>query len=495
MDIHNNRPSCRFFIDVFLVLLSSILIAALLIATKMDGKLFKIIMLGLFGLTVLVIVPCREKILLCLTAFLLPLEISINFLYEETWYKRPINGFVISAFDIPFFLLMLLWLHRLSYDYTLQVRLFPHITLPFCCIWLLALVGLYSLDTSLLIKVSVLFLMFKSWLVFIYLSNNIYNQETVLLLVGVLLLSGLLQSMIGIGEYINNGPLGLEILGECTGDLQKNQEGRARVCGTVGGHANKLALFLVTLLQLNMTYFFIRFPKQYRYMRWMYQLPLLPMLLTLLLSFSRGGWFSFLLGGILNGYWCMARRTGKKLLSAILIIGFFISFGTTMFVFVPPVRNRLLMDDDGAADVRKPTAEIARNIIYHHPLLGVGLNNYRSAIHKYDETDIGISYEWQAAVHNEFLLIAAEIGVPALIFFIYILAWLWFTLWRIAQSKSNSIFPYLAIGFFCGLISWSMQNQKEYQYVFFTTRFWYHIGIMMAIKSLTEEQAYDQRFL
>ena len=210
-------------------------------------------------------------------------SIDINFFYETVYYSRDINGFVISAFDIPFFLLILLWIHRLAYDYTHRLRFFPHITLPFFFIWILSLAGLYSPDIALPIKISVLWLMFKSWLVFIYLSNNIHNRKTIVLLIGVLLISGLLQSIIGIGQYINNGPLGLEILGEGSGAMQTNQEGRIRVYGTIG-HANKMALFLVTLLQLNITYVFLLLPEQYRYLSWMYKIPFLPMLLTLIID-------------------------------------------------------------------------------------------------------------------------------------------------------------------------------------------------------------------
>jgi hypothetical protein len=33
-----------------------------------------------------------------------------------------------------------------------------------------------------------------------------------------------------------------------------------------------------------------------------------------------------------------------------------------------------------------------------------------------------------------------------------------------------------------------MHNQKEYEYIFFQTRFWFNIGIILAMKSLTEKQ-------
>ena len=478
---------CRTFFELLFILLIGVCTSVVLIKTlSMDAKWMKVIILGLTGLTALLIIPHREKVLLCLFTFLLPLQMDINFLRESVHFRRPIQGFVISGFDVFFFALMLLWIYRLSINHTLRINFFPHVTIPFFLMFVLSLAGLSPAAVSFHVKVSVLWLMFKSWLVIIYLANNIDDQKLLYLVVGILLLTGLFQSMVGIGQYAKGGPLGLGFLGELS-SLKSGQAGISRIGGTIG-HANKMALFLGTLLQLNMACLFPLFPKSYKKLQWMYTVPFVPMLLTLLMTYSRGGWFSFLTGGVINCYWCAVRRTGKKVVSAIVVFGSFILFAAMAFLLLESVRNRLLMDDNGASEIRKPTAQIAKNIIYHNPWLGVGLNNYTSVIHKYDNTNIGASYHFPAAVHNVFLLIAAESGIPVLILFLYTLGYLFYTLWQMSRTRTDTLIPYLSIGFFCGLISWIMHNQKEYEYIFFQTRFWFNIGIILAMKSLTEKQ-------
>ncbi len=480
-------PNRRLAFELCIILFAGLAVSAVLIkASAMQPKWLKAVILGLIGGAGLLILPGREKMLLCLSGFLLPLEINVNFFYETVHYRRPVEGLVLSAFDVPFFLLMLLWMFRVINDYRIRISFYPHITWPFFFMWILCLAGLYPAAVSFPIKISVLWLMFKSWLVLWYLANNIKDRETVYLLVGVILLSGFFQAMIGIGQHLKGGPLGLGMLGEQE-ELHAVQAEISRIGGTIG-HPNKLALFLGTLLQLNLSWFFTRFPENVRSIRFLYLLPFCPMLMTLLLAYSRGGWISFLTGGTINCYWCLVKRTGKKVGSAIIVFGFFFCFAATVLVLVESVRNRLFMDDKGAAEIRKPLQEIALNIISHNPFLGVGLNNYTSVIRKYDISDMGASYHFPAAVHNEFLLIAAECGLPVLFLFLYIMGYVFFVLWRIAHTKSDPVIPYLAVGFFCSLISWSIHNQKEFQYVFFTTRFWFHIGIMLAMDTLAEKQ-------
>lgn len=484
----------RFFIELPFILLLGLVIAFFLIETNLDGKLFKVTVLALLGLTVLQIIPYREKTLLCLAAFLLPLSINVNLIREKVEFSRPINGFIVSAFDIPFFLLLMLWLYRLTNNYNIRVKIFPHITFPFFLIWIFALVGLYLTSVSLPIRIAVLWTVLKGWLILIYLANNINQKKTIYLLIVILLLSGLLQGGLGIAQYINKGPIGLGIIGESDKELQLSQTGAVRVGGTIG-HANKFALYLEVLLQLNLTLFFVRFSHDFIWLQWLRFVPFTAMLIALLLTSSRGGWAAFLVGGVINSYWCMALRTGKKIFSAVFVLTFFTVFATIIFMSVPSVRNRILMDDGGSAEIRKPTEKIARNMIRDNPLVGIGLNNYQSAIRKYDDTAMGASYHFPASVHNEFLLIAAELGLPAFFLFLLIIAQVSLWLIQISRSKSDSALPYLASGFLCGLISWSIHTQKDYQNVFFTTRFWFYMGIMLAMKSIIDLERSEEKIV
>ncbi|MCI5209125.1 MAG: O-antigen ligase domain-containing protein, partial [Candidatus Electrothrix sp. ATG2] len=253
-----------------------------------------------------------------------------------------------------------------------------------------------------------------------------------------------------------------------------------RVSGTIC-HPNKLALFLGGLLQLNLSCLFVRFPDKLKRYRWLCFLPLSMMLFTLLVSYSRSGWASFIAGGVINASWCMGRRTGKKIASIVVVFVVFASLAVMAFILIPSVRNRILMDDKGAAEVRKPLAQVARNVIYDKPWLGIGLNNYGSCYPEYDDTAYWVGIEFPHVVHNEWLLIAAESGIPAFLCFIFIISCVLLNIVRISRSTLDPIIPYLAIGFFCGVINWGIHSLKEFEYIMLTVRFWFNLGVMLAM--------------
>ncbi len=474
-----NRHFC---FDLFYILVAGTTTSAVLIkAAGMDDKWVKVVILGLAAATALLALPHREKILFSTTIFLIPLAIENNFYYETALFAREFNGIIISAFDLFFLILMLLWSWRLITDYTLRVNFFPQISVPFLLFWGFSFAGLCLTDISKHMIISTLWLLTKNWLILLYLVNNTSDkQEMFYIAIAMLLLTGLFQSLIGIGQYFNNGPLGLEFLGE-TSSLTEVKGDISRIGGTIG-HPNKLALFLGSLLQLNLACFFVRIPdKSKQYFRWIYILTFAPMLITLIVSYSRSGWASFIAGGIINCIWCMSRRTGKKIVSVIVVLGFFASLAAGAFVFIPSVRNRLLQDDKGAAEVRTPLAQVAKNVIRDKPWLGIGLNNYGSCYPKYDDTSYWVGTNFPHIVHNEWLLIAAESGIPAFLCFLYILYWILINLWRISKTSTHPLIPYMAIGFFCGIITWGVHSLKEFEYVILTVRFWFNLGIMLSM--------------
>nr|MDU9046339.1 O-antigen ligase family protein [Candidatus Electrothrix aestuarii] len=483
------------FFEFCLILFVGIAAASAVIRVSgMEPKWFKVLIIGALGSAFLsILLPRHEKIFLLTLAFLLPLTICTDLYKESVPYERSINALKISAFDLLFFPLLLEWLYRIVTDYRVRVSLFPHITIPFFLIVMLCIAGLYPVEHTLIIKITSIWKLLRCWLITIYVANNLDTPGKIYIVIGMVLLSGMFQGAIGTGQYVKGAPLGLTFLGEKT-SFWGAQEGVNRIGGTIG-HPNKFALFLGVLLQVNISSFFARFPKNSKwYLRLTYLLPFAPMLFALLVSFSRSGWASFLIGGVINCSWCMGKRTGKKILSFLLVSGFFVCFAILIFLTVESVRNRLLMDDKGAAEVRHPLAQVAWNIIEDKPWLGIGLNNYCSGYPEYDDTEFAVSIVFPLMVHNEFLLIAAETGIPAFLCFIYILCWLFFTLWRISRIEYSPVIPYLAIGFFSGFTGWCIHNQKEFAYVLFSTRTWFYIGIILSMKFFLEKEI-KERFV
>lgn len=185
--------------------------------------------------------------------------------------------------------------------------------------------------------------------------------------------------------------------------------------------------------------------------------------------------------------WIRHRGLSFLISLALLIIFFIVSVG-----LITPLRQRLFLEDYGAARVRIPLAEVALNIIGHHPWLGIGLGNYTMAAPDYDTTPEGISYEFPRPVHNEFLLIAAEQGLPVLSLFLVILFYVVIQLFRLSQSRTDPILPYLAIGLLGTILAWSISRQLDYNYVLLGDPFWLLVGLSLAMVQVNRREGGDQ---
>ncbi len=146
----------------------------------------------------------------------------------------------------------------------------------------------------------------------------------------------------------------------------------------------------------------------------------------LLLTLSRGGWASFLLGAALV-VWVYLRRglLTRRQLGAAAVAGALA--GAVFVAAYPQVLLRLTEPDDRSTESRLLLADQAVNIIRQHPLAGVGFGGYNRAAFEYIAPSFGsVSEDYQQqllrlVVHNHYLLLAAELGIPAALFFVYLL--------------------------------------------------------------------------
>ena len=106
----------------------------------------------------------------------------------------------------------------------------------------------------------------------------------------------------------------------------------------------------------------------------------------------------------------------------------------------------------------------------------------------YDTTPEGISYEFPRPVHNEFLLIAAEQGLPALGLFLVIFLYVVIQLFRLSQSRTDPILPYLAIGLLGTLFAWSISRLMDYNYVLLGDPFWLLVGLSLAMVQVNRQE-------
>ncbi|XOF35366.1 MAG: O-antigen ligase family protein [Candidatus Electrothrix sp. YB6] len=442
------------------------------------------LLLVLIGAIGLLVIPDREKFLLYFAALLLPINLTIHpFGFQTQPFYRPLNGFQIRALDFPLALFLIFWLVRLLLKKE-KIRLHLWMTVPYLIIVVCCIISWVGRPVEPVIRAGALFLILKNPILFLYLANNLTERRTILMLVGILLLNGALQALIAMAQYLNGGAIGLEILGEVSVfTAEAGASSVTRVGGTIG-HANKLALFLAFLIEINIAALFVSASRPIKLLRFV---PLGLMCGAIMLTYSRSAWASLVLGGSISMYWCRSKKTQQRILSAALVVIIVGGAAAGAIGLIPSIRNRIFGDDRGSGlEIRYHLKVICKNIIRHNYWLGVGFNNYCSVIHKYDNSTMGASWHFPMPVHNEYMLVAAELGVPAGIVFLLLLFFILILHVSVGLTKSDPTYAYLAIGFLCGWIGWLLHHRTLFEYSLFSHNIWFYLGIVQAMKNNIE---------
>jgi O-antigen ligase len=461
------------------------LIASLTIfnVSLMPLKWMVFIIFGICAISLMIIIPQREKFILYLSVLLMSVYLDFHPYYIDSEIAEwPVAGFRISIFDVAFFCLMVAWMFRLLTERDTPFRWYPNITIPFLLLWLLALASNSLADMPIAIKASTLWMVLESWLIFLYFANNVRDRHMLGGIIAALLISGLLQAMLGISQYLAGSSLGLGIFGESkTFMAMRAGEGLvSRVAGTFG-HPNNLAGYLNMLVMINLALLFADIDLRWKFLL----LPTLGLIVIAdLLTLSRGAWLAMGFGFLVTLSLCLGRRWHNKFLSFLVAAMILFFFLITSLTFVEPLNRRFFQEDYGSAQSRVPMILVALNIIQHNTWLGVGLTNYVSAAPAYDTTRGAISYEFPRPVHNEFLLIAAELGVPVLLLFVTILLTIMVQLWRLSNYQGEGIIPFLAIGLFGTYLGWIIFRQTDYSYVLLADSFWVLAGLTQSMTTM-----------
>ncbi len=146
----------------------------------------------------------------------------------------------------------------------------------------------------------------------------------------------------------------------------------------------------------------------------------------LLLTLSRGGWVAFAVGSLFT----VAVYASKRILTLRQLSAAGLSLALLSLAFVsvyPQVLLRLTASDDRSVESRVILSDQALTIIRANPWLGVGYGDYNRAANEYWPPSWGgISADYQkeileVVVHDHYLLLAAELGLPAMLFFVFVM--------------------------------------------------------------------------
>ncbi|WP_027857981.1 O-antigen ligase family protein [Marinobacterium jannaschii] len=419
-------------------------------------------------------------------AFLMPVVYDINFFYQDNPpFFVSANGFGINAADV--FMGMLVG-QRLLEGFFGQVR--AEQAVPSSLLWIMGavlLINSLSLVTTPFpfFAISMIWAQLKAYVVFYYIAGNVRSEKLLqrLAYVIVTVLAG--QGLVALEQKFVGAIFTAERLGIAT-TLQSQVGGQilTRVSGTFG-QPNALAMFINQLFFIGLFTTLIENNTKYKILM---ALGLAVALIAEIFTASRGGWVA-LVAAFFVCYLLWNKQRGRGLLLSLVSVGFvsLLAF-SLLFVSSQTLRDRLLLDDHGTADVRKPLMDVAFNVIQQNPLSGVGLNQYTYFMAQYDRTLEAIASNYLYPVHNTYLLVAAETGVPNILL---ILLFITLVLWRGLKLflRADGIVAAMTLGAIGGIISWMIHNLVDLTSIYEAYPFWVLFGLIIAMDRMVPLQA------
>lgn len=275
----------------------------------------------------------------------------------------------------------------------------------------------------------------------------------------VLLLAGVLQGGIALGQFFEQGSLGLKILGEpkigpeIIGVAKIVVAGKKviRPYGTFS-HPNVLSGFLILCLMIAILCFDnldkIFSINRRRFLKIILLAVVAFFEFCLVLSFTRTAWFA---GAIIICIYFIkiifTRKIKSRLPLLLVLLGVIL---ISLLIYPEEIFSRATLGDSGNGDLalsnRLFLNGLAFRAITQYPFLGIGKGNFVLSIAKLTPKNLE-AWRFQP-VHNIYLAYAAETGIPSLLLW---LAFLWLTFKGKAppqQKNDHQIFK-LILGAFC----------------------------------------------
>ncbi len=261
--------------------------------------------------------------------------------------------------------------------------------------------------------------------------------------------------------------------------------------GGVFNQPNHLAAFFNYYLYLFFGFFLV-----YKKRSWIFLLPFIICFRGIMVTFSRAGYLAFAAG--MYAIICFRSR----------ILLFFLVLATVFLFFNPAflpegIRYRMaqtfekqktqqiepgteLNADslDASAAERLKVWEGAMVMIREHPIFGIGFYTFEKKILHYW---IGTKSH---DAHNNYLLIASEMGVPALLVFLWIIWRIVKNSWKLYKISADPFIKAVGLGMLGGVPSLLISNiyGSRLNYIEVTCYFWVLAGIIVRWKMSEEEK-------
>ncbi|MDZ7723102.1 MAG: O-antigen ligase family protein [candidate division KSB1 bacterium] len=402
-----------------------------------DPKWALFIISGLLFPFAAVMIRDFRRLLLVLLMFVMPLNADVNFMMHPS--VGGADAFTFGLVDILLFALLIVTLLRSASAKEVGVlRFYPAIMIPS-----LVLLGFYVISLlaaqDLLWSGFDIFNFVKTLLFFWVLANNIRERRDLNLVIGFALLGLLVQNILVYWQAANPSAshvlqtIGLGAPAELS-RFEMQASDLSRPGGTIG-HCNHYARYVGLLVPLAIVYALTKIKKSKAFF---YTLIAVSSVFALIITLTRSSWIGLVASVMVMIPLLFLRhhfsfRVLRNLGFAALI------FLTVLAIYSKPLVHRMAVDDHGSAYSRITTAKVALRMIQDHPVIGIGINNYAAQLPDYWIAED--AFTRKTAVHNTFLLYAAELGILGFGAYLWVLIAFFMRLVQSVQSR----LPYVSL--------------------------------------------------
>ncbi|MFA6451143.1 MAG: O-antigen ligase family protein [bacterium] len=367
-------------------------------------------------------------------------ELSLNifiFIAPLAVYSIPNLNFFFTYGDAYLIVLVFIWISRLALSKESSFRKTYLDRLIFFFVVLTLLSAISSRDSGEAIKEIVQTI---EYLVFCYylFSVAVNNRNLLDCIIHSIVLCGGLIALYGILQYMRGGG------------------GEFRIYGTFG-HFNAMGTFMAMMT----TFMFnLSLSADRGWKRLLYYTVFVLDFLALLMTFSRGAWIGTIVGVVIS-----AQIRGMvqfiRIFSMVFVLFIIVTVLTPQQYFgrylvrlysVPRVA-------DVSSKNRVAQWKIAYETISDYPLLGVGLNN--NSYHVTEKYNLPTYGE----IHNLFLHIGSERGIPAMFIFMGIYISYFVHIYRRIGRTEDPYFHSLYVSFFSVILAFFVVNIFAYQLI------------------------------
>ena len=413
-----------------------------------------------------------EKTILILLLLAIPLNLDINFFFDEG-HTAGMNSISVGLVDVFAFALLVIWLFGKSIKKRRGICWYPKISIPLILMIAIAAVSAVKAPNPEFSMFEIV-LFIKGLLIFLYLINTTHEESQLEIILVCLAVGALTQSILGLLQHYTGSSLGLGIMGES--DVLWEQELNTTIASRIGGtigYTNDYAKYLSFFIPIIISALFSHNSKLIRIF---FITTLIAVTFTIFFTLSRVASTGIALASFIV-FILQQRKKSIRLWYPLLGVSIMLLIAFTEFDLI---KQRLTSDDQESSLDRIITSAVAIKIIKDHPVMGVGANNYEVVVPQYG--DHLNPWTFKAAVHNLYLLCFAENGIIGFTVFIVLNIVLLYTLWM-SQYLAQTFARCMGIGAFGAYVALFLQGFADFGLKNNQPRFilfWVVIGAVVA---------------